>query len=93
MASDTRKIDCSMHGSQDTAFVCQHLAGCLEDGEPCGFYYPPEDDSPRPDAWCDACNDFLEREDWEWTDEAEEFASVKLLCGQCYDLIRNINQI
>ena len=89
--SDSRKIECDTHGLQDETFVCQHIVQGLAESTPYGFWWPESSDQARPDAWCTACNEVLAAEYWEWTEKAEKFASIKLLCGQCYDRARDMN--
>ncbi len=85
------KIQCNVHGEQETAFVCQHIAASLETRSRVGFCWSAEDDSSRPDAWCIECNERVKKTNWEWTGEAAEHLGVKLLCGKCYDEAKNFN--
>ena len=78
-------VECRVHGVQPTTFVCQHIADSLRTGEPVGFYWSRDDVSPRPDAWCSACNDRVERSGGEWVGDAREHLGAKVLCGSCYD--------
>jgi len=81
-------VNCTKHGIQEETFVCQHIVKGLEENQPYGFHYPEESDEKRPNAWCSSCNDFLKKENWEWTDRVLEVAQVKLLCGVCYDVAK-----
>ena len=84
------QTQCSQHGLQDETFVCQHIVTSLRTGEPVGFWWSTKRDMDRPDAWCSACRDRL-AEAGDWTPEAEAFANPTILCGQCYDDVRNLN--
>lgn len=84
------KVECCKHGLQQATFVCQHLSQSLKTGNPCGFHCADPEEL-RSDAWCDECNEVLILEG-EWNDKSAKFAGVKLLCGQCYDLVRSMNE-
>ena len=87
--SESDKVECPVHGTQEMAFVCQHLA----QGEKQGFhlgYDPDHPDELWPDAWCDACEAVLEQEG-EWNEKTEQFADIKLVCAQCYEALRALN--
>ena len=91
MNEPTKKIECDEHGLQDETFVCQHIVQSLTDNQPYGFWWPGDSEQARPDAWCTACNELNHAEGGEWTEKALELASVKLLCGACYDKAKAIN--
>ena len=84
-------IECAEHGVQPATFVCQHLAESLRTGNPVGFHDSGNPDTPRPDAWCSACNEMLLSTGGEWTDESESYAGVTLICGACYDAAKALN--
>lgn len=84
-------VECETHGLQQETFVCQHIVQGLVEGTTHGFWCAEDSESPRPDAWCTACNEFLEQHGGDWNDTTEAFASVKLLCGACYDSARIAN--
>jgi len=75
-----RRVNCSVHGGSQPAFVCTHLHATPEQDWYCDF---PTKKQPFPDAWCAECEAMVEREDG-WSDLASEFADIKLICGQCY---------
>lgn len=79
-----------MHGWQEQAFVCQHIAQSLHTGIPVGFYWPSKQTDARPDAWCSACEEARIEAGGDWTPEVEEQLNVKLLCGVCYDYAKLI---
>ena len=87
----TALVECCQHGSQEETFVCQHIAEGLREGVPYGFWWETESGSARPDALCTTCNELATRTDGEWTEELEARASIKLLCGLCYDQAREMN--
>jgi len=86
----SRKVECNVHGVQDEAFVCQHIAETLHTGVPVGFFWSEESASLHPDAWCAFCEDARIQAGGDWTDEVEKILSIKLLCGACYDHAKNI---
>lgn len=91
MANDNKKVECSIHGKAEPTFICQHLTK----GEHLGFnvgFDPDEPDALYPDAWCDRCEDVLDKEG-EWNDNSEAFADIKLVCSGCYCEIRAKNWI
>ena len=88
-----KTVQCSEHGSQPETFVCQHIVRGLFEGVPYGFFWARDVDTPRPDAWCSACNEMVSRSGGEWTDEAVALASVKILCGRCYDRAKMMNNL
>lgn len=87
--SDT--IQCHVHGEQQETFVCQHLVEALDSGDRVGFFWSGE---PRGDAWCSACEAVRIREggiEGDWNERSMEFAGIKLLCGACYDRVRELH--
>ncbi len=78
-------VECAEHGAQPATFVCQHILRGLEEDKPYGFWWADDPESTRPDAWCTACEEYLNADGGEWNDKTEAFAGVKLLCGSCYD--------
>jgi len=88
----TNMVECSEHGAQQETFVCQHLLSSLKTGQKVGFYWSSE---PRGDAWCDACEDVRIAEGGatgDWNQRSEGFAAIKVLCGACYDRVRELNE-
>ena len=86
--SDSRAtVECEEHGFSDETYVCQHLAK----GNAIGFNSrEPSPDNPRPDAWCDACEEIRARFG-DWTEDAEILTKIVLLCGGCYDVAKHRN--
>ncbi len=69
-------------------YVCQHLVR----GSGLGFFYGDSKDL-RPDAWCGDCDRILIENGGEWNDESEAFAKVTILCANCYDIVRQRNEV
>jgi hypothetical protein len=86
-----KQVECGEHGTQEATFVCQHLVHSLQSGEAVGFHWSPSEDTTRGDAWCSACEAERIRCGGDWNDESEAFAGISLLCGACYDRVREIN--
>lgn len=87
----SENIECCRHGEQEATYVCQHLARSLETLEQIGFFHsgPVE---KRSDAWCSQCEAVRLREGGEsgdWNERSEAFAGITLLCGACYDEVKN----
>ncbi len=85
------QVNCSVHGSQDETFVCQHIVQGLEQKKALGFHWPADSTEDRPNAWCSMCNELVKAQNWEWTEEVLETAQVTLLCGACYDEAKSLN--
>jgi hypothetical protein len=87
--SDPEKfVDCANHGRGSAAFVCGHLAA----GSRAGFYAAGGSGDPRPDAWCQRCEEVRLAEGGEWNRAAAAFLGVKLICAGCYDAVREKNE-
>jgi hypothetical protein len=86
-ASAGAELRCGVHGPSFATRVCGHLF--REQGR--GFHTSGETDTPRPDAWCDACEAVRLREGG-WTAAAEELAGITVACGTCYDIIEENNR-
>ena len=83
---ENRSLDCSTHGKQRPAFVCQHLAAASESQRGLGFFQPAVIDLSQWDAynaWCSACDEILSQQHGEWNDISEAFAKPKLICLGC----------
>jgi len=90
MSQAAGKVQCSTHGLQDEAFVCEHIVNSLHTGFPVGFHWPSESDQPRPDAWCSDCEEARVAAGGDWTDEVMKVVNIKILCGACYDHAKGI---
>lgn len=83
----SRTTHCERHGDMQEAFVCEHLL----DGIRLGFFTDPQDTgNQRPDAWCSDC-DHVRAEHGGWNEKSESLIKVKLVCGGCYDEIKERN--
>lgn len=86
MSDLNEQITCERHGESHATFVCGHLPGSLG----AGFFVAEESADPRPDAWCQRCDEVVaSRGDWD--DVSEAFADVTVVCAGCYDEIRKDN--
>ncbi len=85
-----QKVTCAVHGSQDLAIACIHICRAVDTGEKVGFFWSTEVDSPRPDAWCAACErwscDHPDSSNKEWM----QVAQFKILCGLCWDEAKRV---
>jgi hypothetical protein len=80
-------IRCNQHGVSHEAFVCKHLV----DGKYLGFFCDLDDrGNPFPDAWCNNC-ELIRMEFDGWGDATEELMEIALVCGGCYEEIRDKN--
>ena len=87
------RIQCSVHGTQDKTFVCQHIADGLIARRRVGFFWTTDDpDNPRPDACCTDCSARVAANGGEWVGEAREHLKPKVLCAACYDLAKQFSQ-
>ncbi|HVG34935.1 MAG TPA: hypothetical protein VM911_17830 [Pyrinomonadaceae bacterium] len=91
MNKKVNTVDCEIHGQQQETFVCQHLVESFHTNKQVGFWWAHDPENPRPDAWCTACNELVLEAGGEWDDQAESFANIKLVCGACYDRVREFN--
>jgi hypothetical protein len=85
-------VECGVHGSQEATFVCRHLVQSLREERAIGSWTAGGGAGSRPDAWCTACETKVQGTGGEWTAESEAFAGVSLLCGACYDRLRELNR-
>jgi len=88
VGEDDALVECSKHGVKPRAYVCEHLFG----GHDQGFVASTDDpDNPFPDAWCRACEQ-IRLAHGGWSEESEKHISIRLVCGDCYELIKDQNQ-
>ena len=83
-----KTVQCSVHGSQQATFVCQHVVDGLRRRERVCFFWASDPENQRSDAWCNDCNNRVAATGGEWIDEALKHLEPKLLCGACYDLAK-----
>jgi hypothetical protein len=87
--SEEMWVHCGAHGKQPAAFVCKHLVDSVNSGRRVGWCRP---ESNELHAWCEAC-EAVRRQEGEWNDRSEGFASVTMVCSACYDRARQINEL
>jgi hypothetical protein len=88
-----KRVECRAHGEQEATFVCSHLVASLQSDAAVGFFWSPGDESERGDAWCAECEDMRIRCGGDWNDESEAFAKIQLLCGACWDRLKQRNGV
>jgi hypothetical protein len=91
MSDNETFVQCDEHGKQPATCVCQHIVQTLMDGQPRGFWWAADAENSKPDAWCSECEAYVQASGGAWTEENEAFAGVKLLCGACYDKVKESN--
>jgi hypothetical protein len=85
-------VQCSVHGTQDKTYVCQHIADGLIARKRVGFFWANDQPgNPRPDASCIDCNSRAAANGGDWVGEALEHLKPKVLCGACYDLAKQFH--
>ena len=85
MSDRSIEVHCDKHGPSFAAFVCRHLASGIGRG-----FFSSDDGTgrdPCPDAWCAEC-DALMMQTGEWTEEAERYAGITVVCANCYGDIK-----
>ncbi|MBB1150158.1 SMI1/KNR4 family protein [Myroides sp. NP-2] len=91
---EEKYMACSIHGKQEMALLCTHLAHSLHNRLAVGFFEYDTGDMGRPDAWCNTCerawNHTQTEEDREqWFIDCQH----KLICVSCWDEAKALNQI
>ena len=90
---DSQLIECELHGRLRSAFICEHLTTQTKTGFEESFEtflgMPLAKDEDL-QAWCKECEKVRIQCNG-WTDEAMEFAKVKLVCEECYFIIKHFN--
>lgn len=80
-------VHCDRHGDRRKAYVCDHLLH--SDGQ--GFFTTaPDEDltNAHPDAWCSKCEQIWLDHGGEWNETSEALIQVRLVCGDCYEEIK-----
>ncbi len=90
--SVSKTVECAVHGQAPRAYACGHLVSSLNDCVVRGINWVRDGDG-HVNAWCDACNDFLDQHGGEWNDQTEAHADIKLICENCFDRLRETNPI
>jgi hypothetical protein len=83
---EREQCDCEVHGVRPMTFVCCHMGDAACAGTTAGFVcYPGDDDDGLTDAWCEACEDFLQANGGDWVEgEVEVPGGLSILCSDCY---------
>jgi Family of unknown function (DUF6882) len=82
------QVKCDAHGVGYQTFVCEHLVAVPTQT---WFSDEPNESKQWPDAWCAACNVFF-AEQGEWNASNESHLKIKLVCHQCYEMLRSQGQ-
>lgn len=88
--SEPSFVECATHGRALAAYVCHHLVGSLRDETTPGVSWLRDSDG-NVNAWCDECDENLNRHGGEWNDETEGFAKISLICEGCFDRLTQMN--
>jgi hypothetical protein len=83
-------VHCERHGDRRKAYVCDHLLH--EDHQ--GFFIDCDEapTNPHPDAWCTTC-ERIRLAHGGWNETSESLIEVRLVCGDCYEEIKEINML
>jgi hypothetical protein len=84
MSECDTEIECGTHGRAYAAYLCKHL---LEDPQQEWICDYPSDESPWPDAWCQAC-DRAFQECGEWNEKNEHVLGARVICHLCYEAFK-----
>lgn len=78
-------VDCSEHGREPAAVLCQHLHDRSAEGR--GFVENSSD--PRDlQAWCEQCEARFLAEGGEMTEAFRRFHGMAVVCVRCYERAR-----
>ncbi|NLR73373.1 hypothetical protein HGI47_21110 [Novosphingobium sp. ERN07] len=83
--NDDEHCDCEVHGRQPITFVCAHVVGRTSP-DTAGFVsFPPEDEDDLRDAWCEACDAYLQSNGGEWIEDTLVVSDgITIICAECY---------
>ena len=89
--SQYKRVHCDKHGDNTEAYVCGHLLHGIRQG----FVTSPGEEltNPHPDAWCYECEEIRQQHGGEWNAESESRIIVQLVCGDCYEEIKQRNVV
>jgi len=79
------EVECSDHGRGFATFICEHL---LANPAQPWFSNEPDEEEPRPDAWCASC-EALFLEQGEWNEENVSLREIRMVCHHCYEKLRS----
>lgn len=91
---EQRYVHCHEHGEQTYGLICKHLFESCSTQQPVGFHEFDVEDTGRPDAWCNDCEDAWEKTSTE--EEREQWfldCDHKIVCVLCWDKVKEFNQI
>jgi hypothetical protein len=82
-----KRIKCKKHGNVGMAMACIHIIEAIDNKKNVGFYWSEDKNNPlaRPDAWCQACEDYLKTNGEKWDEGFVQFSQPKLICEMCWD--------
>jgi len=83
-------MECPHHELRRPTFICRHL----QYGKGLGFNQPDvllDPEWPFENAWCDKCDEVLQREG-EWNDKSDSFAAIMAICEGCFEEIKKRNE-
>jgi hypothetical protein len=89
-ANQYKTVHCDRHGDRREAYVCDHLL----QGTRQGFFAGDDPGNPHPDAWCSKCEQIRSTyggSDGEWNEKSIALLKVRLVCGDCYEEIKERN--
>jgi hypothetical protein len=85
---DPKQVECDHHGLKPAAYVCDHVFRERQQGFVASTEEP---DNPFPDAWCLACEQ-VRAAHGGWNEAAEQHLRVRLVCSDCYLMLRDRNR-
>ena len=85
-------VPCSKHGKKIGVYACHHLMAALHDREPRGINRV-EDRDRTVTTWCDSCEEVLQKNGGEWTEEAMTEANLGIICSGCLDDLKTFNTV
>jgi hypothetical protein len=88
--SQYKTVHCDRHGDRQAAYICDHLLR----GARQGFFAGDDPGNPHPDAWCSICEQIRlahASSDGEWNEKSSALLKVRLVCGGCYEDIKERN--
>ena len=89
---ECKAIHCDRHGDRREAYVCDHML----QGAGQGFFSGDDPGNPHPDAWCSKCDQIRVAHggsDGDWNDKSIALIKVRLVCGDCYEEIKERNML
>ncbi|MEN3747731.1 hypothetical protein TPR58_11180 [Sphingomonas sp. HF-S3] len=83
--TDDDHCECEVHGHQPISFVCTHIVG-QSPPDTAGFVsFPQAHEGDFRDAWCEACDAYLQSKGGEWIEDTVEVpGGIAIICAQCY---------